>query len=317
MHKNAGETYLDDAPFCVFPMCTVYRDSSLETIIYTPSTSPSWREPTFENFEDSTTFGNTLVTGEFTYFYFKAYEYNNEPHPIWLYIHDVTNFEPPSYDYVNDSTSVWIDLRQFVYNSTGVNYVYNYLNSDGFNYYALPSVNPFGKYQNNHTYQLDLLWTTTGSDSGHKSFRWTTNFSTAGATLQETNSNDPSLTDTNKFYNDLTLKGDLIKLPQLSVEDPTYNFFSTLVTKITNAFYSASMDETLTFEFLGEEHTIHSTDFNFLSQSGLQIIRNLLALWWMFAIGYYLFCDIRRIVFNLKEFHWSLMFEDDISVKML
>lgn len=302
-------------------LCINYTDSTLTDVVYDPFAPAPDPDAIFENYEYTENFTDTLITGEFTYFYFRVPKYNSEKWPCWIYFHDTTNIEPPSYDYVNGTSSVYIDLNDYVSNDVGNNYIWAYLQDDYYNYYAIPSSFPFQGYIDGHTYELHLLWAKgSGLDIGHKSFEWTTSFTQAGIIKQQEVLNDKTLTQRDKYFDYLTsgnIQNEIINIPSLSVSDPTYGFFSSLVYMITDAFYSTTNSESISFEVYEKPYTIYSSDFNFLNTSGLAVIKNLLSISWVLGIGYYIFCDIRREITRLKEFGWWSLFADDISIDIL
>lgn len=304
-----------------YALCTNYTDSTLSDVLYDPFAVVPSSDAIFENYEDTEHFSNTLITGEFTYFYFKVPKFDSEIFDSWIYFHDITNIEPSSYDYVNNTSSVYINLNDYSSSDIGNNYIWAYYNDANYTYYAIPSSFPFQGYIDGHTYRLYLLWDKgSGLDIGQKSFEWTTSFTQAGVIKQQEVLNDKTLTQRDRLYDFLSkgdITNDIINLPSLTVSDPTYGFFSNLVYSITDAFYTSSSEETISFYSYDKEYTINSSFFNLLKNNDLSVLKNLLSIIWVVSIGMYLYIDIRKEITRLKEFGWSGLFADDISIDIM
>lgn len=320
--KAAGSIYHSNL-IGAYPLCLTYDKVTKDNVLYNPF-GQSLINATFLNAEDQN-YSNTLDTGEFTYFSFTITSGGEPYFPMWIYFHDTTDFSPPSYDYVNDQTSFYLDLNDYTYSATaiynGVARIYFGYTRDGLDYYFVPCVNfPCG-YKNGHSYQLDLLWSPDyGTTVEHKTFTWTTNFTAAGIAKQDENQNDKTLSDREKYLNYLTngdLNNEIINLPTFNYSDMTFGLFSNIIVTITDAFYDATDDETITFSLMGIDYTLHSTFFDVLSVAGLSVLKTFLGAAFAFMMGYWVYLDLRKRIYYLREFHWTLMFADDISVNML
>lgn len=244
-HYNAGSTVtFPDYSSYLFG-CNNYTDSTLSDLIYPESVVIP--DAQFENYEDTTTYGNTLINGEFTYFYFKVPKTGEQPTPAWVYFHDTTDHDPISFDYVNGSTSVYIDLLERTYIDTQQSYFYDYAyyNDSTYQYYAVPCVLPFGSYNNNSSYSLTLMWTDDdGATVKQKDFDWTTSFSAAGIDKQKENQDNLMLNNlnaindyiNNKGYNTGAIIGNM---PNSSgYNSPTDSGINSIFTALYNAFTS-------------------------------------------------------------------------------
>lgn len=143
-----------------------------------------------------------------------------------------------------------------------------------------------------------------------------TSFSELGKSMAITDTQDATQEIADYLNNDEVNDADF-ELPEISVNDFTLSFFSTLVGSITDAFLDTTYDESISFDVRGTTYTIHSTEFDILGKVGLGVLKNFTALFWVFGIGYWIFCDARKRIMRLKEFNWTAMFADDISVDML
>lgn len=283
---------------------------------------------------DNSTYLDRLVSGEEIYFFWfegpkvPGFEYNMNnsipPYPVWIYMHDVTYNSPPSYDYINGTTSVFIDLNDYT-NLNGYP-LWTFMteaiskNPDHISY-AIPTVYPFGSYQDGHTYEIYLMYSVNGGsvvETEH--YTWTTNFTSAGLEFQNKNATDKTLTNidkVNRYLASNNLNNEYINIPSITVNDPTYSFFTTIIELITNAILTANEYESITFDFLGASFTVNMSEFKFLAGDDFYVLRNFLHGFVNFSIIIAILLDIRRRLILLKEFRWDAMFADDVITKII
>ena len=308
-----GASYNANGIYYWYSSFDVYSDSTYHTILYTGVGTPDVpiEEPVFENYEDTEHFGNTLVNGEFTYFYFKIPHVEEPFTPFWFYFHDITDVPIPSDDYYNGSTSVFINLNDAVSNSVGLNYIYRYLTQDGYDYYAVPSVSPFGSYLNGHTYRLVLEWTyDSGVTADSKSFQWTTDFSQAGITKQDENKNDAMLSginslyksqqEMNNFLNDNSYNSNNNMPNSSEYTSPTDSGIDSIFTALYNAF-TTNQTQTVRFviPFTNEQYIDIPSDL--ITSRLPQVIIILIQSVYWYVICRYIVKDIASIAEKAKS----------------
>lgn len=301
---------------CFYGNVTLY-DYNKTTILWEPSDSES--DFIFENYEDTTHYGDTLVTGEFTYFFFKVRKnpnWDDVPSPCFFYFHDITNFSIPFDTYVNDTTSVFFDLNE---QGTFKNHAYLYAFDFSGDYikYAVACALPFGSYKNNSTYQLNLFYIDPITDERHeKTYTWTTNFTSAGISKQNAIEDDNMLSNINSLrslYNkDFNINdNELIKMFPSSSNyiSPTENGINTIFNSFYNAFTTT---ETTSFIFeipFSNGQTIEIPSDLITSKIPSYILYIIQTLYW-FIICRFIVKDIAKIVQKAKS---GEIFEDNTS----
>lgn len=280
----------------------VHYENSNSVYFQATEVAPSFIPPSFVNYEDSN-WNGTLVNGEFNYFYING----NSVNSVYLYFYDTT------YGVGDDDSVVWGAILD-----ENSQYVLHDVN--GGIYWAFNKTIPFGGYRNSRDYKLVIQYFDNNNISQSLDYTWTTDFSQAVIDGEWDNGLadiNKGIQDTNNFLSSDKINNADFDLPEINVNDFTAGFFTTLVGSITNAFIDTTYDESITFEVRGKSYTINSQQFDILSSVGLGVLKNFTALFWVFGVGYWIFCDARMRISRLREFNWQSMFADDISVNML
>ena len=285
-----------------------YFDNNIFPQNYFNNRSASIINTTTQAYQDN------LVNGSFEYLIVDAGDYAQ--YPVILHINNgsISIDSPGKYKYiVLDHNSPYADLS---------------IEPNQYQSWTIPKADLIPFY-NNTVYNI---WLTYGENHAlsTSTYTWTTNFSQStidNAVVDEQDATHQvaentqqianELGQTNQFLTSDNIDDNDIELPEISANDFTLTFFSTLVGGITDAFLNTSYDEYIEFDVRNTHYVIHSTEFNILSRVGLSALKNFVSLFWIFGIGYWIYCDARRRIALLKEFHWTAMFADDISVDML
>lgn len=182
-----------------------------------------------------------------------------------------------------------------------------------------------GGYKNHTTYAVRFTVYLYGKDENGtfydpwvKDYTWTTDFTSAGIAKVAEDSNNRILNNSNYVidYIQNSYEGlEYFNLPTLSVNDPTYSFFTNLFNTIQNAFTSFTNHEEITVNFLGTDYRVNSSFFNIFDDNS--VMRNFLSLYWTFFLGYVIYRDLRKRIMNIREFDWTFAFDDDISIEIL
>lgn len=238
--KAAGSIY-HSTLIGAYPLCLTYDKVTKDNVIFNPFNEFVYNPPTFLNYDDSTTYGNTLINGEFYNFDFKVYGDESD----FVFLHDITEGQPTDIFSSNGINSSMINLKEY-YISLDGQISYRYLKNIDNNiyYYSVPVTSFFGRYKNNTDYLLVLSY-----PSGSKQYTWTTSFSSSGITIQEENINtqiensinnlNQSQQDINNFLldNNYSSSNVLDNMPSSdSYTSPTDSGINSIFTSLYNAF---------------------------------------------------------------------------------
>lgn len=222
----------------VYSTVDIYMNNSFEDLYFTKN---NFKSPSFLNYDDDQ-WGNTLVNGEFTYFFIDSYT----DKPIIVYIYDETEMNVESNNNDNGAYSWSIVLPDSDENG---NSLYCYDNTNNEYKYAIPVTVPFGSYKDGHSYKLVIQYRNDLDIWEDKIYQWTTDFSQAGIAKQEENENDVMLSginsiyqsqrEMNVFFNNRNYNPSNItdNMPSSSqYVDPTESSFNNIFQSLYNAF---------------------------------------------------------------------------------
>lgn len=317
-YKNNGFTISN---YTCYPLCNLYSDSSLTSTMFTfvdPSSVESFKAPSLLNYDDTENWGNSLYTGEFTYFFIDSYT----DKPIRVYMYDQTDMSVDSNYNLNGVYSWSITLPDVDDNG---NSLYLYDTNDGQYKYAIPCTVPFGSYRDKRDYHLVIEYQDDADrwDSVH--YYWTTDFTQAGTTKQEENKEDKMLSginslyqsqrELNNFLSGTNYNSDDIKLPEIEINFEQEHFLDEIFSKIRNTFVNDSyVDVEIPVPFSENTITIPS---NYIEEHIPAILINLIRLFYWFIIGRYIFKDVFGYVDSLRQGDFFMQSEKDIKTEVL
>lgn len=249
----------------------------------------SFVAPIFVNYDDSN-WGDSLVTGEFYYFYINA----NDTSKIILYFYDET------YSIGNEDGIFW--GGEFDENSP-------YAMRDGNDnlYWAFRKDIPFGSYQNNHNYHLSFQYL---DNDGHyqssQVYQWTTDFSQQVIDDEQSSvmgDINKGINDTNNFLNDKNYnKSDITSnMPNSdSYVSPTDEGIDNIFTSFVNAFTSSNT-QTVRFVIPNSNGQYIDIPSDLVTSKLPQPILILIQSFYWFLICRYIVKDISKIAEKAKS----------------
>lgn len=257
---------------------------------------PAFTNPSFDNYDNTGLWGDSLITGEFKDFVFTAGD-SEEINIIFI-----------------DDTYVQYENRVDYYNIE-LDKSSNYYD-DETNSWVIPINDISVPYMNNHSYTLDIIWDNNGVDSVN--YEWTTNFSsTVLSDLQANGYN--SLNKISNAFSSQELTGDKIQeyfggLAEVSNTLNTLNDeYLTILFQNLYECFTDNNAENFVFEFPNSNGQTLIIPANYIESHLPFVITNIIRIFYWYMISMYILKDIWKVVDKLRTA--SFFEKDEVDVK--